>query len=238
MGVPQRSVLGTLLFNLYINYLFYIIKTYICNYADDITPYAADMSLDKLMEKLECAVQSAMEWFYYNGIKLNSGKCHLLVCGHKFECMICNIESSQVIETHVVKILGVKIESELTFNTHIEILCRKTSQKLNALSQFYYSPLVWMFCSRRLNTKINNLHYRALRMIYRDGTASFDELLTKDGSVTIHHRNWQCLAIEMFMVFKGVAPSFMSDVFEMKQNVNSENVSGEGGEGRGDFVST
>ena len=39
------------------------------------------MSLDKLMEKLECAVKIAMELFYYNGMKLNSGKCHLLVCG-------------------------------------------------------------------------------------------------------------------------------------------------------------
>ena len=88
------------------------------------------MSLDKLMEKLECAVKNAMEWFYYNGMKLNSGKCHLLVCGLKFECMICNIGNS-----HVVKLLGIKIESELIFNTHIEILCRKASQKSNALSR-------------------------------------------------------------------------------------------------------
>ena len=61
-------------------------------------------------------------------------------------------------------------------------------------------------------------------MAYRDETASFDELLAKDGSVTIHHRNLQCLAIEIFKVYKGVAPS-MSDVFGMEQNVNSENVS-------------
>ena len=137
------------------------------------------MFLDKLMEKLECAAKSAMEWFYYNGMKLNSRKCHRLVCGHKFECVICNIENSQVIETHVAKLLVVKIESELTFNTHREILCRKASQKLNALSRlcsiipfekrkmlmqtfFYISIFLQSFgmddlCSRRLNTKIRIL---------------------------------------------------------------------------------
>ena len=50
-----------------------------------------DMCLGDLMAKLECAVNSAIEWFHYNGMKLNSGKCHVLVCGHKFESMICRI---------------------------------------------------------------------------------------------------------------------------------------------------
>ena len=56
------------------------------------------MDLEKLMAKLECAANSAMEWLSYNGMKLNSKKCHLLLCGHKFES-ICKIDHTMVVET-------------------------------------------------------------------------------------------------------------------------------------------
>ena len=204
------------------------------------------MCLDKLMAKLEMAAEKAINWFHYNGMKLNSNKCHLLISGNKHGSMICKIGSSQVTESHLVKLLGVKIESELSFNTYLITVCKKASQKLNALSrqfsiipldqrrclmksffvsQFSYSPLVWMFHSRILNRKINNFHYRALRIVYRDEISSFDELLAKDGSVTVHHRNLQSLAIEMYKVFKGVAPSFMCNIFGIHPNANIENVS-------------
>ena len=45
------------------------------------------MCLDALMSKLECATKCAIDWFRYNGMKLNSSKCKLIVCGYKFECM-------------------------------------------------------------------------------------------------------------------------------------------------------
>ena len=47
--------------------------------ADDNTTYTIDVSLDTLMTKFECAANTAIDWFHYNGMKLNSSKCHLLI---------------------------------------------------------------------------------------------------------------------------------------------------------------
>ena len=119
-------------------------------------------------------------------------------------------------------LLDITIDSNLTFENHINSICKKASQKLNALariapymniqkrrtimksfvtSQFSYCPLIWMFHSRRLNNKINSIHKTALRITYKDNTSTFQELLREDNSVSIHHRNFQVLAAEMFKVF-------------------------------------
>ena len=92
-------------------------------------------------------------------------------------------------------------------------------------SKFSHCPLVLMFHSRSINTKINNLHYRALRMTSQDDTSSFKELLVKDGSVTSHERNMQSLDFELFKVANGIAPTLMEDIFKMKEKLSNENVS-------------
>ena len=70
-----------------------------------------------------------------------------------------------------------------------------------------------MFHSRTLNNRINRLHERALRLAYKDRKSSFEQLLNLDKSFTIHHRNLQNLAIEMYKVKNNLSPSFMKSVF-------------------------
>ena len=117
------------------------------------------------------------------------------------------------------KLLGIRFNSNFHFDDHVASLCKKASQKLNVLtrvvqymnlaqrrsimkaficSQFGYYPLVWMFHIRKINNCINSLHERALRLVYRDYNATFSELISKDKSVTIHQRNLQLLATEIF----------------------------------------
>ena len=80
-------------------------------------------------------------------------------------------------------------------------------------SQFSYCPLIWMFCSGAMNKKINRIHERALRIVYRDYESSFEELLNMDKSLTFHHRNIQQVALEMFKVKNDLTPPFMKDLF-------------------------
>ena len=63
---------------------------------------------------------------------------------------------------------------------------RRTLMKAFIESQFSYCPLIWMLHSRTLNYKISRIHERALRTVYSDYNSSFNELLDKDDSFTIH----------------------------------------------------
>ena len=82
------------------------------------------------------------------------------------------------------------------------------------ISQFSYCPLAWMFHSRNTKNRVNKIHERALRLVYDDSPyLSFDELLIKDKSVSIHQRNLQLLATEIFKVKNGVSTELTEDIF-------------------------
>ena len=108
---------------------------------------------------------------------------------------------------------------DMKFDEYILIQSKKTGRKLCALgrvckflnlerrrslmkafieSQFAHCPLVWMFCSRSSNNRINHLHERALRIVYNDHSSTSEDLLVKNNSISVHHKNILLLAIELY----------------------------------------
>ena len=211
--------------------------TEICNYADDTTIFACGSDLVSVLESLEGDAALLSLWFENNYMKMNEDKSHLLVFGNKDNEVTVNISGSLIKESDEEKLLGVTLDKTLNFKTHVNNLCKKASQKLHALarvsrymdkpqleltmtsfvmSHFSYCPLVWMFHDRKSNNKINKIHERALRIIHKDSTSNFEELLIKSNSASVHQRNLQLLLTEIYKTVNNLNPSFMADVFVTK----------------------
>ena len=233
-GVPQGSILGPLLFTVFMNDMFYFVTDVrIASYADDTTLYHTDKNLTELLKQLEKETNVLLDWFRLNEMKLNEGKCHLMISRPVYSSI--KVGDVEIHSEPIVNLLGISIDDSLKFTEHVRKMYKKGTQKLHALariskymdqeklrilmkafinSQFNYGQLIWLFHNRTLNNKINKLHERTLRIVYKDENLTFKQLLDLDGSVTIHQRNIQKLAIEMYKVKNGLSPVPVVDIFK------------------------
>ena len=198
--------MGLLLFNIYICDIFFdIVECNTARYADDNSSYNFYFSLGNVIRNLEKSSNFLLNWFRENPIKDNADKCHLLVSSDK-SCT-AKIEDFSINNSTEEKLLGVTFDYNLSFENNVTSLCKKTSQSSHAharishsmdlnkrrnimkafiIYQFSFCPLsFWMFHTRNLNNKINQIHAPALRQVY-ENNLSFFELLDLVNSVTVH----------------------------------------------------
>ena len=170
------------------------------------------------------------ELFENNLLKSNADKCHLLVSSS--DAVNLRVSEYDIKNGECEKLLGVKFDNKLKFEKRITDICRKASRRIYALARiapymdlskrrmvmnaafnslFNYCPLIWMCHNRTTNRKINRLHERCLHIIYNDKQSSFKMILEKDSSVSIHDRNIQCFATEMYKVSNRLSPSVVSN---------------------------
>ena len=174
-AVPQGSILGPLLFNIYICDMFFK-NIHFAGYADDNTPYIYSSKIEHVLTNLQGASEKLFYWFSANHLVANAKKCHLLTSSDlSVNIRITNIKISNV---ERVKLLGVNFEGRLNFDYHVNTLLKKANKKYHALarvcnymntkqrrvlmnafitSQFSYCSLIWMFHSRTLNNRINKI---------------------------------------------------------------------------------
>ena len=180
-GIPQGSILGPMLINIFINDIFYFMDgVNITNYADDNTPYTSHTDVTVALKILEPNRNNIFKWFTENCLKANTDKSHLVVSKVNKGLSI-KINNDTIDCSPEQKLLGVIIDNELKFETHVKNKCKKSNQKLNLLSriapymnigklkmmsaflnsQFEYCALLWMSHSRKLNKCINRIQEKA-----------------------------------------------------------------------------
>ena len=154
-----------------------------CKLCYDTTPYICGQDFSSIINVLEPNVNTLFNCFQQNGLIANSGKSHFLTSA--YEKRYLKIHDSIITSSFSEDLLGILIDSELTFDDHITRLCSKANQKLSALarvskyvtlqnwhllmssyvnSQFNYCPLVWMIHNRTSSKKISKVHERASRI--------------------------------------------------------------------------
>ena len=134
-GLPQGSLLGPLLFNVFINDVNYCVATSLLRlYADDTTQYSSSVCPMTLEFNLNADVSRLKEWFTYNFLGINSTKTQAMVLGNSSYNFEFFVDPQQVIDIEpILKILGVTLDNNLSFKDHVTITLKKAYAKIAAL---------------------------------------------------------------------------------------------------------
>ena len=148
-----------------------------------------------------------------------------------------SIHGSKIVAKDHVKLLEIEIDNKLKFDKHVQTVCQKVNKKTSAfsrlnmyisreqalsicnvviLSNFNYCPLIWLFCNKGSDKKIDRAQKRALRILHSDYGSSFQSLFARSNSFTIHVKNLQKLLTEIYMSLNNMNLSIVWEFHQKK----------------------
>ena len=181
----------------------------VCNFADDITIYTNGNNVESVILSLEEHLSRPLNWFRVNHMAANPGKFQVMILGMREQPKLAlKINDITVPLTDKVKLLGVTIDSQLKFDDHIKALCQ-TANFLNyekgkilyntfVMSNFNYSPLIWMYNGKTSSNRIDRVQKRALRILHNDFSLPFEVLLTREDERKVRTKSLQKLMVQIY----------------------------------------
>ena len=236
-GVPQGSVLGPSLFNIFLNGIYgFIKKADLFNYADDNTLAYISNNVQEIEQVLTAESNVAINWFYINTcmMEANPEKFQVMLLSKKeIEKPFSITLNGNILKSDTcVKLLEVYIDNHLNFKYHTERICQKAefalcriykildsdskmaSIRSFIISNFSYCPVIWHFCGRKANNKKECILKRALCMASHDYVNDYSTLLNESGLSSLGLQRQKCFAMELFKIKNNMVPAYLGDLVQ------------------------
>ena len=247
-GVPQGSIVGPVLFNLFINDLLWLLNTKcdVYNYADDNTLACCHKDPNIVKSTLEEASQISVEWFQDNFMKANPSKFQCMTLSRNNETLSYNIGDTVINSTGCVKLLGLYIDNKLNFSEHVKHLIKKCGKQVNVLgrlcnvltmecklqivdalicSNLRYCNSIYHYCSKSDSMQLEKLFKRALRYVFNDFNSEYKDLRLKANRKSMYLSRLHDILFDVHKLRLVGLPPLSTDFLENKvTNYNLRNV--------------
>lgn len=234
-GVPQGSILGPSIFNVFMNDIFCAVRDgLLFNYADDNTTLVMSNSIQGVIDNIKLSSDSMISWCTENQMEANPIKFQALLSGVDETYEISLTDQVMIHTEKSVKLLGIQLDNKLNFTEHVSNIIKKASRQLNCLKRlahmldipsklliyksfilanFNYCPAVWHVCGTSNTKKLEKIQYRALKFVYRDYHSSYETLLAKSNLPTLEVARLRNIALEVYKAYNGLNPSYINQMF-------------------------
>jgi Reverse transcriptase (RNA-dependent DNA polymerase) len=175
LGVPQGSVIGPLLFILYMNDIVKaIVNSQVNLFADDTLLSVAADTVVECIQKMQEDLNALSDWLKFNKLKLNVSKTKFMIMTNKrlnaTDRVILSIDGEQIEEVRSMKYLGVQIDSKLNFKEHLNLIVKKIAKKTNFLGRI----------SKKLTAHTKKMIYKSIILPHVDYCSSIMFMATKE----------------------------------------------------------